>query len=73
VVVAQIRWIAWLTFLPHNRTVRPTLPLARVRPSGLNATTLTKSVWPPSGVGKTAFPSVTRSCKGPESGACGKR
>src|SRR5437764_1069158 len=39
----------------HNRTVMSLLPLARVCPSGLNATELTTSVWPvrggPRGVG----------------------
>jgi hypothetical protein len=38
VVVAQIRWIAWSTFILHSRTVWSPLPLARVSPSGLNAT-----------------------------------
>jgi hypothetical protein len=41
VVVAQIRWIAWPTFIPHNRTVQSVLPLARVCPSGLNTTEVT--------------------------------
>ncbi|HSZ31478.1 MAG TPA: hypothetical protein VK784_17185 [Pseudonocardiaceae bacterium] len=33
-------------FIPHNRTVRSPLPLVRMRPSGLNATAKTMSVWP---------------------------
>jgi hypothetical protein len=37
VVVAQILWIASSTFIPHRRTVWSVLPVARVRPSGLNA------------------------------------
>ena len=45
-VVAQIRWIARSTSISHSRTVRSALPLARVRPSGLNATELTELVWP---------------------------
>src|SRR2546421_11486586 len=55
VVMAQIRWIAWSTFVPHNRTVWSVLPLARVWPSGLNATERMGLVWPvrgwPRGVG----------------------
>jgi hypothetical protein len=49
VVVAQIRWIAWPTFIPHSRTVQSVLPLARVCPSGLHTTELTVLVWPVSG------------------------
>jgi hypothetical protein len=49
-VVAQIRRIAWSTFIPHSRTVRSSLPLARVCPSGLNATVSTPSAWPVSQV-----------------------
>jgi hypothetical protein len=37
-VVTQIRWIAWSTSIPHNRTVWSLLPVARVCPSGLDAT-----------------------------------
>ena len=59
-MVEQTRWIAWLTFIPHSRTVRSPLPLARMRPSGLNATALTRLVWPVSGVDKAAFASVIR-------------
>ncbi len=40
VVVAQIRWIAWSISIPHNRTVRSQLPVARVCPSGLNTTAI---------------------------------
>ncbi len=46
VVMAQIRWMARSTFVPHNRTVWSELPLARVRPSGLNATATTRWVCP---------------------------
>ena len=45
----QIRWIAWLTFIGHNRTVWSLLPVARMCPSGLNATALMKLVWPVKG------------------------
>jgi len=38
VVMAQIRWMAWPTFVPHNRTLWSLEPVARVCPSGLNAT-----------------------------------
>jgi hypothetical protein len=55
VVMAQIRWIAWSTFIPHSRMVWSRLPLARVCPSGLNTTASTELVWPlkgrPNGVG----------------------
>jgi hypothetical protein len=43
VVVAQIRWIAWSMLNPHSQTVWSALPLAKVRPSGLNATVLTSA------------------------------
>jgi hypothetical protein len=33
----------------HNRMVLSALPVARVRPSGLNATAMTESVWAASG------------------------
>jgi hypothetical protein len=46
VVVAQIRWIIWSTFIPHNRTVWSLLPVAMVCPSGLNATEMIELVWP---------------------------
>jgi hypothetical protein len=37
-VVEQIRSLAYLTLRFQSRTVRSLLPLASVRPSGLNAT-----------------------------------
>jgi hypothetical protein len=46
VVVVQIRWIAWSTFISHSRAVCSLLAVARVRPSGLNTTAVTASVWP---------------------------
>jgi hypothetical protein len=45
-VTVQTRWIAWLTFIVHNRTVRSMLALTRVCPFGLNATDQTMLVWP---------------------------
>ena len=42
--------IWWPVATSHSRTVPSSLPLARVLPSGLNATEQTASVWPVSGL-----------------------